>query len=1108
MEEVIFSGSASKKPKGMAEVTIVISGMSGSGYRGDEDPTCTDTISVTRRLYRSGESEYMINRSACRLKDIRDLFLDTGLEVKSYSILEQDRIAEILNAKPIERRIIIEEVAGVMKYNARRKEAMAKLESSRSNLQRINDIILEVKKQIALLDRFAKKAERFKKLTSEIHGIELKIAKRDYQTLKNVFHDIVTEYNGIKEREVLMKSELSTIENDTETKRIAVVALEKELERIQNAFADLEKEIALIEREIAIARTEKENFQEYLTKLHAQEAEYSDKERELDLRKETLEASEREFTEEIEKKEKVFAERNDRMQEVEDALSQLEEELEHRRKDLFKFSEELSNIRNVYNKQQTVLEGLKYREEGSIKDADNVKRSLSELDSLLKDVESKLLMRGNDVLLLKDQKARKIGELSSFREKAEQVRASLSTCREELASYSARIESLGEVMFNDATREFLSKDLHFEIIASLTDILEVENKYEKAIESVLSDKVNAFILSSYEDIRRAVAGLKEKGLERTAFIPLHSPVVSEEKSAPRGALGWARNFVQTSEQYRHIADNILENVCIVDDLQTGIDLLASGSRSVFVTLDGDVIESTGSIVAGETRGFFKRKREIREAENAREETRRKIGQLQTSLHTIQQNIEAREKELKTIESAIVENEKELSMLKMTAENLRDEKEKKSKKLAYLSLEIEQISREKAVLEKDIGEKEEEVRRIETKKKEIEEQSASLSEEITGKRAILADFRAEITDIRLSSTSLRERLDSVSKEKESVIREATANREKMHYLREEITSTELRISQRDRELAEFEQKMRVLVAEADRFRKDITERKDVIDAENGALASVNQRLKVLRKDVEALSQRLTELDVRKTEYRIKMENLHEQIRQNYGLAIDVIDVELPTKEDEARLLDLREKIQELGQVNLGSIEEYEELRERYEFLKNQQDDLARSIAELEEAITKINVTTRRKLREAFEALNAKFSEVFVSLFSGGKAELIMTDENNILETGIDIIAQPPGKRLQNINLLSGGEKALTALALLFASFLIKPTPLCVLDEADSALDEVNTDKFAAMVKDFSKDTQFIVVSHNRNTMSIADYIYGITMEEPGVSKVISMQLVEA
>jgi chromosome segregation protein len=300
----------------------------------------------------------------------------------------------------------------------------------------------------------------------------------------------------------------------------------------------------------------------------------------------------------------------------------------------------------------------------------------------------------------------------------------------------------------------------------------------------------------------------------------------------------------------------------------------------------------------------------------------------------------------------------------------------------------------------------------------------------------------------------------------------------------------------------------MVTVADEYRKDISERKDVIDTENHELLTTEHGLKQLRVRIDSLSQRIAELDIQRAEHKMKMENLYEHIRQNYGLAIDIVEVEALTEDDEQQLLDLRAKIQELGPVNLGTIEEYEELHTRYEFMKTQQDDLNRSIAELEEAITKINVTTRKKLREAFEALRTKFSEVFISLFDGGRAELVMTDEGNILETGIDIIAQPPGKRLQNIALLSGGEKTLTALSLLFASFLLKPTPLCILDEADSALDEANTEKFSNMVRDFSKDTQFIVVTHNRNTMNVADYIYGITMEEAGISKVISMQLVEA
>jgi chromosome segregation protein len=391
---------------------------------------------------------------------------------------------------------------------------------------------------------------------------------------------------------------------------------------------------------------------------------------------------------------------------------------------------------------------------------------------------------------------------------------------------------------------------------------------------------------------------------------------------------------------------------------------------------------------------------------------------------------------------------------------------------------------------------------------MERDSASLLEEISGKKSGLESLRSDVTDLKLSIASLKEKTESAIKEKEDLLKKIEEIDKKNSYLLEEVSSVNSRISQRETEIAKYEEKIKSLISAADAFRREISERREVVEAGNQELLTTEQGLKLLRREIDSLSQRGAELDISRTEHKMKLDNLSELIRQKYGSDIDMVEVETLTPEDEERLAVLREKIQELGPVNLGTLEEYEELRIRYDFLSRQQEDLIKSIAELEEAIIKINATTRRKLREAFEVLKAKFSEVFVMLLGGGRADLVLTDEDNILESGLEIIAQPPGKRLQNINLLSGGEKALTALSLLFASFLIKPTPLCILDEADSTLDESNTERFANMLRGLSGDIQFIIVTHNRTTMSVADYLYGITMEEAGVSKVISMQLVEA
>jgi chromosome segregation protein len=1108
MEEVIFHGSASKKPRGMAEVTMVISGLNTAqpSERDNEDPS--DTASVTRRLYRSGDSEYMLNKTQCRLKDVKNLFLDTGLEVKSYSILEQDRIAEILNSKPIERRFLIEEVAGVMKYNVRKKEALSRLESSRANLQRISDIIVEVKKQISFLDRLARKAERYKKLTSEIHSIELKIAKMDYHLLKESFGKIVSEYNSLKEEESAEMAALSKIENETETKRIGLLEKEKILEQIQMKFQNLEREIAELEKNIAVAKTERDNNKEYLAKLYQQNEEYGKKAADLSVRQNELVVNEQNLLSEVDNQKESLREKAELLRSREEELAEKEDLVDGKRHEIFRLSEELSNLRNNQSRIQSTLDGLNRREESSIKDAENLKAMLSEIDTSMKDLESKLLQENNDILLLNEKKGVITNEISSAKTRIESLRDTLSRLKEELASCMSRTESLKEIISEGSARDLLSGDPSLNLLAFISDVIEIDDEYEKAVESVLSEKINSFILPTLNDIENAITNLKKKELGRTAFIPVNPAANFGIAEAPEGSIGKMLDFVRMKEEFARVAESLFGNVFLVKDIKTAMDLVSSGKNLFFVTLDGDVVEPTGTVIAGEVKGIFRRKREIRELQSAIEQTRDRINQIQADLKAVQQAIETKEADLKNIENAVVAKEKEVSLLKLTAENHREERERRSRKLAYIALEMEQTAREKESIEKDIIEKDAEIRLADSKKAELEQQGASLQEEISRRKLSLEQSRGEVTDIRLAIVSLKERVESVGKEKENIVREIAESNRKQEFLSEEISSVQSRISQREAETAANDEKVRSLVSIADEYKKEISGKKEVIDSENQELLHAEQGLKLLRNQITSRSQKISELDIQKAEHKLKMDALSENIRQNYGLAIDVVEVESLTEEDERRLNELKEKIRELGPVNLGTLEEYEELRTRYEFLKNQQEDLNKSIAELEEAITKINITTRKRLREAFEALRTKFSDVFLALFGGGRAELVMTDENNILETGIDIIAQPPGKRLQNINLLSGGEKTLTALSLLFASFLIKPTPLCILDEADSALDEMNTEKFSNILKDFSKDTQFIVVTHNRSTMNVADHIYGITMEEAGSSKVISMQLVEA
>ncbi len=1109
MEEVIFNGSASKKQKGMAEVTLIVSGLSSTipSGNGDNGQPSTDNISVTRRLYRSGESEYMINRQPCRLKDIRDVFLDTGLDFKSYSILEQGRIGAILNSKPLERRFIIEEVAGVMKYKVRKAEALSKLESSRLNLSRINDIITEVKKQINILDRLAKKAERYKKLQAELNAIELKIARREYQQMADTLATIAEEYGSLKEQEAILGAQITEMENRTQTRRINLVEKEKALDLLQKDFQLAEKDIAEFNRLISVSRQDISNFEEFHARFLQQAEEVVQRIADLTVRYGELEAGSSRITEEIAGAAEILRERTGAFRVIEQELAEKEDAIEEKRRQIFSVSELISKARNEMARHHASLESLKKKEELSVRESEDARRALAEIESAISAAEAEILGRNNETLLLTEKKDVLERDLSSQKAKLETITGTLAEAREDLASFSSRLDSLKEIVLDKPTRELLASSGNVRLHASVPDVVEVQAAYEKAIENALAEKADSFVVEAAEDIECAIDSLKGKSLDKASFIAIAPPPAASRSPLPDGIVGRALDFVRTTEGYERVTENLLGSILIVHDVRTALELRQSFHDVLFVTVAGEVIDTSGAVIVGGERGIFRRKREIREIEQQIEDKRTDILTLSNELRLAQDAIQQQEGKIRELEGALNSFEKEISLARLTVDNHLSDKDRVSRKLSFLTMEVEQLSREKESVVAHISHAENEASQLDARKAEMEMHLQGLQEGIAQKKEEIETFRGEVTDLRMQTAANREKLEAIRNEMEASTRTREDLAVKKEEIAEEIASVITRISQRKAEIGEHEAGLRLRVAEADALGKEVAKWKDEITHENEELLAVEHELKSRRQNASALTARIAELDVARAEHKMRIENISENIRNNYGADITELELSEVTPEEEERAVELRGKIQEIGPVNLGTLDEYEELRTRYEFMTGQQEDLNRSIIELEEAITKINSTTRKKLREAFEVLRTKFAEVFTILFGGGKAELVLTDEGNILETGIDIIAQPPGKKIQNIHLLSGGEQALTALSLQFASFLIKPTPLCILDEADAPLDESNTERYAKMLQSLSQDTQFIVVTHNRTTMGVAQHLYGITMEEAGVSKVISMQFAE-
>lgn len=1122
MEDVIFHGTDTKKSKGMADVTLTFSrsvgGKPENGNGGSKEDSEGDEIIVSRRLYRSGESEYLLNKRQCRLKDIRDIFLDTGLDVKSYSILDQGKIADIVNAKPVDRRFLIEEVAGVMKYKVRKAEALSKLESSKQNLQRINDIVYEVKRQINSLDRQVKKAERYKRLIEELKELELRVFKREFLGLSAILKGLMADIERLRELDSTKRSGLSDIENRLETRRLALVEREKALEEIEKHFHEKERELADAETRSAVLKKGLENHRADIERLTRQKEEAVARREDLEKKAAELSESEASLTANTADISGKLESRKSYSAEIEENIKSREQSLDNKRKDLFKASETVSERKNELQRLHATNDNLTYQEGVSLRDIDTIRAELAEMKVSIADAEAFIQTQTIEHRQLQEQRDALRVDIDRTAAGIEDKKARLSIIREELASATARMNSLKELLvdrtLSDVLAESQSSEGHgYEV---LSDILSANKEYEKAIEAVLSEKVNSLIIENLDELLKAVSIIKEKKLGKTSLLftgCLNSENPASEALTEDGVLGRTSDFISfEKEESRKKAAGLFENTYIVKDLRSAVALRGNNNfrNKILVTLDGEVIDVDGIIFAGQGREILKKKREIKELQQLIAEQQQQISDTENDLASLAANLNEKKGNLSGIENRIVEIEKDLSLANHSFTGQREEYQRRERKLSLLETDLMRIAGEKASLNVLLASKSSEISALESEVKNTNEAVVFLQQQLAETRKEYEVVQAGINELNVSVATIRERLNALKNELGGV-QNTIAELEKIkETAAQDVLRAESHIKASLDELSIIENNMKVIASETAAMSNELSSRREGIDTEKQALADEGTVLKAMRMEIDAITQELNETNTNAVTNKLKIENIEHAVSQKYGLNIaeeQILTDGFEPAEDLDKIDQISEKIRDLGPVNLGTIEEYEELKTRYDFLTKQQQDLTMSIAELEEAISRINVTTKKKLREAYDTLRTKFGEVFANLFSGGRADIILTDEENILESGIEIIAQPPGKKLQNLNLLSGGEKALTSLSLLFAGFLIKPSPLCILDEADAPLDESNTVRFAQMIKDLSTETQFIVITHNRMTMEKADYLYGVTMEEKGVSKTLSLQFSE-
>jgi len=1115
MEDIIFGGSEFRKPLGLAEVSLVFSTEDG---RVPAKYLNFSEIQVTRRLYRDGESEYLLNGTSCRLMDISELFMDTGAGAKAYSIIEQGKIGMILNSKPEERRLIIEEAAGVTKFKARKQVALKKIDATKQNLLRVGDIISEIRRQMNSLQRQAKKAEKFKEYREELRDIELLFAVKGYAALAEDRKLLERELSSFRESSERNAREIEVCGTGLDEKKISLLETEKSLNQAQEETYRIRGEITGIENRIVFERKEQSGIGERLLRFSQELAALGERvvEAEVELGRQ----------EELGRNLAVAQSAEDEgLQGVEAHLERLSEEeqilarrLDERRRELFAVLSEISQFTNQHTAAAKRLEILREQLERNRREAISVHEKLvagvekvAELDSTRRDLTENRTELESTLASLRVRE-------TALRTALEEADRAFQNERDRLSKQASRLHSLQELEaqfagYGQGVRTICrAEKFAGRLMGVVADILEVTEEYEVALEAVLSERLQYVICESESDAREAVAYLRENSGGRCSFI-LKDVHACGEKETPEGTVRLL-DRISVRSGNGGIAELLLGSTFLAENLDVAVTLGRKHPGLTFVTLDGETISGGGVFHGGSLdaarQGLIHKKRQIKELTNEVESLTVRVAgreseraRLRNELRTTEESAKAARQDLHRTEIQLVNAEKDL-------QRAREECQRFEERLAVKEMEDGQLHEELEALEKEIARTEREKSVRESGKVSMESELSSLQNSLADKQREIGDTREIVTTGKVRSASLREQQESCLRTVQRIVESV----KDLHARRLRLES-ELENGTREKEriaalLTADEAELKTFLARQQNIEDSCAAIRARYEAEAIHVREGEIRLKELRSEGEGLARSLGERNLKLSEITLRMRSLEETVAEKYRGPITSFAPKyqgLDFKEDErrARKEELLGLIEGIGEVNLTAIEEFREFEERFEFLSGQKTDLEESLHGLQQAIQRINRTTRKRFLDTFLLVNEKFQAVFPRLFCGGRAELRLTNEEDLLETGIEIIIQPPGKKLQNVNLLSGGEKALTAVALMFAIFLIKPAPFCLLDEVDAPLDEANIGRFNEMVREMSAFSQFIIITHNKATMTNSDCLYGVTMEEPGVSKLVSVKL---
>ncbi len=1141
MEDIIFAGANGKPPLNMAEVTLTLANDNGHAPREFKEYT---EISVTRRLYRSGESAYMINRQPCRLKDIYNLFMGSGVGAKTFSIIQQGNIGAIIDAGPDERRLFIEEAAGVTRYKFRKNEALRKIKATSHNLERLNDIISEINRQMAGLKRQAKKAERFKNYQHRLKQIDSHLLLHYYDDYSMQQSEAERRLNDMKDEDIGHVAQMKKIDAAIEEIKFKRQKKDQEIAAQKSNLFETQRKIDRFEADRSHLTREIERLNDETVELDQARNDLIAKTETMVTEIDEVNAQNQTLRTDIDSIKSTIKDHRDSAQSIQEQLSALTKQIEERKNILMNLVAEEARLKNIFQNASSNKETLRRRlrrideevmlaakqVQTSEKERQAAEEELNRIGRQIETYTSTIDQLKETLTQRSEQLGKQVKQAHTLELESNQVRSQLATLKkmaENFEWYRDGVKAIMQAQTTEKNSDAIETESGpFEsvdgIIGLLAEVIEPQPGYDVAVEAVLGEALQYILVDDQRSGANAISYLQAHEKGRSGFIPVNTikPLAGTDGAAV-SAEHRLLQYVSVKDDYLPIAEALLGHVAVVPSMPEAMELFNRNGRvQTVVTQAGDVISHQGVLVGGsqdKLSGILAKKQELKALQEHSDSLDQDLAAAKALQKEMEQTVRKLETQLQqsiSEKSAAAEQAVEAEKaLYRAGEDLKNAR----RHLEVVELEQEQLIGEESDLDEEMARYNSALAKISEEVRQAQDQTTDNSQRISDLSNQLEISNQKIVDQKLQLTAYQTKLEDGMLTLNRLKEYEHDSHNRIEQLRLEIERKKNKSNEAQSQLSTGERSLAVQYENLKRMESALSNNESEYNSIDHHLRQHDSELTTVRSERQKTLEKIRLLELDLSEKRIMRDNIAGKAQERYHVSIGALrmqhkqdddQLQMSIPEMEKELERFRIKINRIGDVNLGAIKEYEELNERFTFLNNQRDDLETAISDLHKVISKINHITQTRFIETYEQVNKKLQQVFPRLFEGGTARLELTEPNKPLETGVEYLVHPPGKKLTRMSLLSGGEKALSAIAFIFAIFLIRPASFCLLDEIDAPLDEANILRFNNLMKVIGEKSQIIMITHNKRSMEFAETLYGVTMEQKGISKVVSVNLKES